>query len=220
MTDATDLSGGSPLFGTPTTTNTQSYAFIIRDALFAKAVTLPFFAGYKARRSKMLVVHAEHLPYLGVYFIDEQMASDGDISAGEIRFIHTVKLGFQVFIANNDPVQADLTLDAAYWALMNGLWRDAGLTRFLTSTMPDHVNFDGISRGMRKHVWGSVALNNETPLGELQYDASIVLRCTYPPIITDDLLHIHVETVPTADDGTVPGDEVQRIIREYEFTPA
>jgi len=204
-----------------TITETQSYAVVIRDALFAKAVTLPFFQGFHARRCKQLQVQPEHLPYLGVYIIEEAMGPDGDINAGHIRFTHTLRVGFSVQIVNNDSVQSELTLDQGFWALMNGLWRDPKLTNFLVSSMPDNTRFEGISRGTRKHVWGIAGLNNETPWAEMQYDAWIVYRCEFAATVTDDLTHMHVETVPLAGDGTVPpADQVQRIISEYEFTPA
>jgi hypothetical protein len=204
-----------------TISDTQSYSDIIRDALFAKAVTLPFFQGFVVRRSKQLQVQPQYIPYLGVYIIDEVMGPDGDLNAGHIRFRHALRLGFSVIIQNNDPVESELKLDEAFWALMNGLWRDAKLTNFLQSSMPDNARFEGIERGTRKHIWGSAGLNNETPFGELQYEPLIIYRAEFAPIITDDLLHIHVETVPLADDDTVPPvDEVQRIISEYEFTPA
>jgi len=207
-------------------TDTQSYSVVIRDVLFARLVTLPFFQGFKARRSKMLQVMPDHLPYLGVYIIDEQMMPDGDANAGCIRFTHTLKLGFSVFIANNDTVAAELKLDEAFWAIMNGLWRDPFITNMLDTWNPaagagnpDNVRFEGVTRGSRKHVWGNAGLNNELPIGELQYEASILYRADYGPVITDDLLHIHVETVPLASDGTIPAaDVVQRIISEYEFT--
>ena len=207
-------------------TDTQSYSEVLRDVFFARVVTLPFFAGFKARRCKMLQVQPEHIPYLGVYIIDEQMAPDGDANAGCIRFIHTLRIGFSVIIENNDPLAAELKLDEAFWAIMNGVWRDQYITNMLDTWNPvagagnpDNTRFEGVTRGMRKHVWGHAGLNNELPIGELQYDASVVYRAEYGPIITDDLLRIHVETVPLASDGTIPdADVVQRIISEYEFT--
>lgn len=208
-------------------TDTQSYSAVIRDVLFAKAVTLPFFQDFKARRCKMLQVQPEHIPYLGLYIIDEQMTPDGEPNSGDIKFTHILKVGFSVIIQNNDPVAAELKLDEAFWALMNGIWRDPYLTNFIDTWnpnagagSPDNVRFEGITRGSRKHMWGSAGLNNEMPYAELQYDASIKYRAEYGPVITDDLLHIHVETVPLAKDGTIPAaDVVQRIISEYEFTP-
>jgi len=209
-------------------TDTQSYSQVLRDVFFARLVTLPFFAGFKARRSKMLQIMRETIPYLGVYIVDEGMAPDGDGNAGHIKFVHTLRLGFSVIIHNNDAVAAELKLDEAFWAIMNGLWRDPYITNMLdtwnpatASGTPDNTRFEAVVRGNRKHVWGSAGLNNELPYGELQYEASVTYRSEFAPVITDDLLHIHVETVPLAKDGTVPAaDVVQRIISEYEFTPA
>src|SRR6516165_7001902 len=92
-------------------TATQSYSQVIRDALFATVVQLPFFQGFKARRSKQLPLQEPILPYLGVYIIGEDMMPDGDVGAGDIRFIHMLRIGFQVIIDNNDPVQSELYLD-------------------------------------------------------------------------------------------------------------
>jgi hypothetical protein len=209
-------------------TDTQSYSEVLRDVFFARVVTLPFFQGFRARRCKMLQMQPENLPYLGVYIIDETMMPDGDANAGNIRFVHTLKLGFSVIIMNNDPVAAELKLDEGFWAIMNGLWRDPYLTNFLNTLnpetgqgTPDNTRFEGVVRGTRKHVWGSAGLNNDMPTAEMQYEASVLYRTDLSPIITDDLLRMHVETVPLGSDGNVPpADQVQRIISEYEFTPA
>jgi len=201
-------------------TDTQSYSQVIRDALFAKTVLLPFFQGFFSRRSKQLPVQNQQIPYLGVYIVAEDMTPDGDANAGQIRFIHRLQIGWQVIIDNNDPVAAETKLDAAFWAIMNGLWRDPRLTNFIESDMPDDTRIEAVDRGRRVHVWGPPGLNGELPYGELQYVATIVYRAEYGPVITDDLLRIHQESVPTSD-GTVPdGSEVQRIITEYEFTAA
>jgi hypothetical protein len=201
-------------------TDTQSYSQVIRDTFFATVVQLPFFAGYIARRSKQLPIQQPLLPYLGVYIIDELMPPDGDLNAGDIRFIHTLRIGFQVIIESNDPVAAELELDAAFWAIMNGLWSNTGLTNMITTTLPDNTRFEGVERGTRRHVWGVIG-RGETPIGELEYIASIRLRTEWYPSGFPDLLEINVQTVPLADDGTVPpAAQVQRIISDYEFTPS
>jgi len=208
-------------------TDTQSYGLVIRDTLWAKAVTLPFFAGFKSRRCKQLPVIPEVLPYLGVYFMNEKMTTDGDPNAGEVRFDVEMTLGFSVIIQNNDPVESESKLDQAYWSIMNGLWRDQYIMNLIDTsapagvvTLPDGIIIEGVRGGSRKHVWGNAGLNNETPIAELSYEANILFSQSFPPIIVDDLLRIHQETVPLRHDGTIPPvDEVQRIITEYEFTP-
>jgi hypothetical protein len=206
-------------------TDTQSYSDVIRDALFAKTVALPFFQGFYARRSKQLPSQAQHIPYLGVFIIDEVMVPDGDPNC-TMFMIHTLRVGWQVVIRNNDPVQAELNIDAAFWSIMNGIWRDPKLMNFLNSDMPDNTRIEAVVRGTRKHTFGAPAFNQEQPVAELQYDASVRYRAEYFAQVTDDLLDIHVETVPMnyyGNDGsmTVPdASEVQRIISEYEFTPS
>jgi hypothetical protein len=203
-----------------TITDTQSYSLVIRDAFFAATVQLPFFQGFIARRSKQLPVATYQLPFLGVFIVSEDMTPDGDSNAGEIRFIHKLQIGWQVMIENNDPVASEQILDQAFWAIMNGLWRDPKLMNFLASDMPDNTRVESIERGTRRHVWGSAGLNNETPYGELEYVATAKYRASYGAIPTDDLLDINIQTVPLADDGTVPdASEVQRIISDYEFQP-
>ena len=137
-----------------TITETQSYSQVIRDSFFAAAVSLPFFQGFFARRSKQFPVQQYQLPYLGVYIIGEDMTPDGEPNSGEIRFIHHLHIGFQVMIENNDPVAAELKLDAALWALMNGLWRDPRLMNFIASDMPDNTRVEAIESGNRVHTWG------------------------------------------------------------------
>ena len=209
-------------------TDTQSYGMVICDTLYAKAVTLPFFAGFKSRRTQQLPTMPEVLPYLGVYFVKEAMSADGDLNAGEVRFINDMTVGFSIIIQNNDPVESRVTLDAAYWEIMNGIWRDQYIMNLIDTsapagvvTLPDGIIIEGVKSGTRKITWGTHGATNETPIAEMSYEAVVVYRAAFPPIITDDLLRIHQETVPLRHDGTIPPvDEVLRIITEYEFTPA
>jgi hypothetical protein len=206
--------------GAMSISDTQSYSAIIRDALYAKAVTLPFFAGFTSRRCRQLQIQPQFIPYLGVYIVEEAMAPDGEYQTSMIRFIHSLCIGFSVIINNNDQVEGELKIDEAFWALMNGIWRDPKLTNFWFSSLPDNVTFRGVEKGTRRHNFGTSG-TNETPFAELQYDAWVVYGAEYGPIITDDLLRMHVEIVPVEGDEAVPpADAVQRIIREYEFTPA
>jgi len=205
---------------------TQSYGMLIVNTFYAKAVTLPFFTGFKSRRTKALPLIPDVLPYLGVYFIRQGMTSDGDLNAGEVRFVNEMTVGFSVVIQNNDPVESHLKLDAAFCEISNGLWRDQYIMNLIDTsapvdviTLPDGIRIEGIKGGTYRINWDKLG-SNETPIAELQYEANVVFRSTFPPIITDDLLRWHQETVPLAHDGTIPpADVVQRIITEYEFTP-
>jgi hypothetical protein len=205
----------------------QSFGMLICDTLYAKAVTLPFFAGFVSRRTQQLPTVTESLPFLGVYFLRENMNEDGDGNAGEVRFINDMTVGFSIIIQNNDPVDTRTKLDAAFWAIMNGIWRDQYIMCMGipiappgTITLPYGIQIESIKSGNRKIIWGNPDRSNESPIAEMQYEAVVRYRSTFPPIITDDLLRIHVETVPTIDGVVPPNDEVLRIISEYEFTPA
>jgi hypothetical protein len=204
----------------------QSYSFIIRDLFADRLMQSPFFGGFTLRKSRALPIMTNQIPVLGIYFVNEDMSPDGDLNAGEIRFTHMLKLGFSVVIVNNDTVSCEAKLDQAFWTIMNTLWRDPTLTNFFDARPypgrvgnPDNVRIEGVSRGARRHVFGNAGKDNETPIGELQYEATVKYSADYAPVITDRLLHIHVETAPVASDGTVPpADTVQRTVTEYDFT--
>jgi hypothetical protein len=188
-------------------TDTQSYSLVIRDVFYDAVAGDPFFANYTKRKTPMLRLQPELLPYLAVYFVDEDMAPDGDFNAGAIRFSHTLQIGFSVMLANNDPVSTELMLDAAYWRIMNRLWTDQYILNLLDTTNPntgasnpDNVRIEGITKGRRRFVFGGAALANETPVSELQYTVSVFYRSIWSPVITDDLEEIAVRT------GVKPGD--------------
>jgi hypothetical protein len=204
----------------------QSYSWIIRDMLLDKLSTAQFFQGFFLRKNKALQILTNSLPSLGVYFVTEEMSPDGDLNAGEIRFTHYLKLGFSVIVINNDPVACEAKLDQAFWAIMNTLWRDPYLTNFVDTRVypggvgnPDNVRIEGVSRGTRRHVFGNVGLNNETPIGEMQYEATVKYGADYAPVINDSFLQMGVRT------GVKPGDTSDQMSQrlqtgaEYVFEP-
>lgn len=201
-------------------TDTQSYGFVIRNMLIDRLAASPFFQGFTVRKSRILQIQKQHLPYLGAYLMDEQMVGDGDINTGEIRFTNTTKIGFSVFVINNDPVDCEAKLDEAYWAICNTLWRDQALMSW-GDTMPyvvggggvgnpDNTRIESISRGSRNFVYGSTALDNETPVGELRYEVSVVHRNEFAAIVPDDLLEAHLTT------GVKPGETRQQMAERQQ----
>ena len=205
----------------------MSYSLDIRDTFFNALSGASFFASYTCRKNRMLRIQHELLPYLGVYIIDDPMTPDGDGNAGDIRFTHMLRIGFSVMVANNDQNALESQLDAAYDAITTRLWADAHIPNVYSTLDPDtgfqNVNgtkFESIERGMRRHVWGLTALNNETPVGELQYDVTCKHREGFPPVIPDDLLTIQMDT------GIYPGDTQQEMAqriqlhRTYTFDPS
>lgn len=209
-------------------TDIQSYGFVIRDMLIDKLAGAPFFQGFTVRKSRILQVQTQHLPYLGGYLMSEDMAGDGDINAGHIKFTNTTKIGFSVFVVNNDPVACEAKLDEAYWTICNTLWRDPALMSYGDTTPyivggggvgnPDNTRIEGISRGSRQFVFGNSTLDNETPIGELRYDVSVVHRNEFAPIITDDLLEIHVTTGVKPGETQEQMDQRQQVGAKYVFT--
>lgn len=183
-------------------TDTQSYSLVIRDVFFdALTMREPFFANHFARKTKMVPVQQDQLPFLGVYIIDETMVPDGDGNAGEVRFIHTLRIGFSVIVAHNDQNAAELEIDASFWKIMNRLWTDAHIMNMMNTydpatgiENPDNTRIESIVRGVRRHSFGTSQLNNQTPLAELQYDVSCLYRTYWTPIVPDDLLEIDVTT--------------------------
>lgn len=181
-------------------TQTQSYTWVLREA-FIEVLT-PLFPGFTILRNNQLRIQKFQLPILGVYILPERMTPDGDLNAGDIRFINQAPIGFSVMIANNDPEVSEQKLDAAYWVLMNGLWCNAGLTNLVFSKTADNTRFEGISSGGRQMIYGNVGINNETPVAELRYEATAQFRTAWSPTITDDLDLIVVTAIPGGFDPT------------------
>jgi hypothetical protein len=193
-------------------TQTQSYTWVLREQFIAALE--PFFQGFTVRRTDQKPILPPQLPVLGVYLLDEKMAPDGDGNAGDIRFIHNFKVGFSIIIANNDPDIAEQKLDAAWWSLMHGLWCNAGLTRFFNSANPDDTAFEAVSSGLRRMVYGTVGKTNETPVAELQYEATCTYRTMWDPAITDMLNLIAVTAIPSGHDPK----QTTPVFVEYDLT--
>lgn len=196
---------------------TQSYHLLIRDGLFDAVSADPFFADYTCRKSKMLRVQTELLPYLGVYLMLEDMGSDGDANTGDIRFSHTAHIGFSVMVANNDPVAAEAMADAGYCEIMQCLWTDQHLMNVLHSSLPDSTIIESLPRGARRPVFGNPGLNNETPVVEMQYDVSVFFRTSWDPVITDTLDEIDVTTGIKAGDTPEEMAQRQQVAAVYQF---
>jgi hypothetical protein len=201
-------------------TATQSYTWVLREVFLSTVRQLPFFAGFTIKRNKRVPLQAEDIPVLGVYILDENLVSDGDANASQIDFLNTFKIGFSVVIKNNDDADAEQKLDAAWWAIMNGLWRDQYVTSFWDTWNvhtqkgnPDNTRFEGIINGSRRHIFGAVGSNNEFPTAELQYDTSLTYRSEFAPIITDPLNTIITQTGM----GEPPYSDREQVLIVYDF---
>jgi hypothetical protein len=193
-------------------TQTQSVGWVLREMLLGALE--PYFSGFTIRRTDYKPILPAQLPVLGAYIVNERMTPDGDPNAGAINFIHIFKIGFSIVIANNDPDIAEQKLDAAFWSLMNGLWSNAPLIRFCSSSNPDQTGPEGITLGVRRLIYGNVGKNNETPTAELQYEIDCKYRTYWPPVINDFLDKIVVTVIPAGFDQT----QTPVITIEYDFS--
>jgi hypothetical protein len=192
-------------------TATQSYGFVLRNVFFDTLKGDSFFLNYHCRKTPMDVVQIEHLPYLGVYIVDETMLPDGDANAHAPSFIHTLKIGFSVIIANNDMDVAEAMVDAAFWRIMNRLWTDAGIMNIYFSTNPDNTLIEALVRGTRRHVFGNQNRDQQTPIAEVRYEISLTFRTDWPPNIPDDFLVIDLTT------GMKPGDTPEEMAQRLQL---
>ena len=188
----------------------RSYAMMVRDAILARLKTTSFFQSFTFRRSHALKLLVPEMPICAVYFMTEALTPDGNANTGEVRFDSEVRIGFSVFMLNNDPDEMEDRLDNAYQVILNRLLRDP--------TMYNNKQFqiEAFVRGSRQHVYGSIGgpQVNETPYAELRAELVCSLGAIeYEPILEDMLETIHVETVhpPGAAEG-----EVQRIYTQYD----
>jgi hypothetical protein len=167
----------------------NSYAMTIRNELLKRVKTFPIFADVpRFGKAPMLAVQSEHIPYLGVYLVEEQLTADGDINAGEPRFKSHAKICFQYVVQNNDPDLAEDKLDLAYWAIMTNFFE---IQRW-DYIADDTVWIEGVERGSRSHHYGNAGKDNRTPYAELRADLTFMQRETFPPPVTDMLKSIHI----------------------------
>jgi hypothetical protein len=211
------------LTGTGGVTDTQSYAWVISNAIFQRLLGMSLFGGWTIRRiNDALPIEAAPgipIPFLGLYQKDEVLNPDGDANHGDIRFIHNLNLGFQIVIKDNDPVQCLQTLDRCSWFLMNQLLRDNTLTNKWKSDLPDNTMIESFPRGRIRERWGRTGQRNETPVGERLLELTITFRTEWYPTEFPDLQRIALQTgFPPA--GTL--DEVaavQQVVMVYDFSP-
>jgi hypothetical protein len=170
---------------------TQTPALIVRDAIYDRVKAMPFFATFSFSKNKMMRVQTGDLPYCGIYLINELLLPEGDPNAGDIRLRDSARYGFSVIVVDNEGEDGEATLDQALKAITNGLLCDTTLTGFNRQLM------QGITRIESTNVYGSVALDNETPVLEKQIDMTVDLgTAIFKPTIVDDFNTFHVDARP------------------------
>jgi hypothetical protein len=204
----------------PLTPDKSSFSYIMRDGILARLKETQIFGSVvKWSRNKMKgPIQLENIPYFGCYLIEEFLSADGDSNAGAPKFVHLLRLGFSVIIISNDNDVAEWNLDQAHWAIMNYLHRQDWF-RFPMPVGIKAVDIEGVEKGVRKHVFGNRASNNETPIAELQMDLTIKYRTYFEPYVPDDFDTMHVTVAPTwpYDPGAyVPPFTIQYDLQENE----
>lgn len=198
-------------------TDTQSYAWILHNAVYHRLVSSTFFQGFTvARISEALPIEAGfQLPFLGIYEGEEPMVPDGQLNIGEISFRHTVNLGVQVVMQDNNSTTLLQRLDQAYWFIMNRLWRDDTFTNRIWTLMPDNVRFEGVARVRKRKKWGSNAVRNETPVGMLAVEAQLVILTDWAPTDFANLERITITTAFPSGGTAADQAAIQQIKMVY-----
>ena len=182
----------------------SSYAMIVRDEMMARLKVMPFFATFKFGTNKAEQIQPELIPFLGVYFISEDLIPEGDPQDGEPRFHSSATYGFSVVVQNNDGAAAELKLDEAWVLIMDRLFRDPSLY------LNPKAKIQSYTRGNRTHQFGAAGADNSIPVAESRFTLMCDLGVIdFPPIVEDDYLRMHLETrYPTAD---VNPAEIQQV---------
>jgi len=190
-------------------TAATSYAMIVRDEMLARLKTMPFFSTFKFGTNKAEQIQPELIPFLGVYFISEDLLPEGDPNHGEPRFHSSALYGFSVVIQNNDGAAAELTLDQAWMLIMDRLFTDPSL--YLNPA----AKIQAYTRGNRTHQFGTAGADNSIPVAESRFTLMCDLGVIdFPPLVPDVLAKIHFETRYPA--GSDP-NEVQQVTAEWDL---
>jgi len=221
--EAPRVNGDLVWTGTGGESDVHSYAYIILNAIYTRLAGTSMFRDFPCKRlTQALPIEAGvQVPFIGVYAPKEMYDKDGDHNVGEIRLLHTVPVGIQIVLKNNDPVKLLDKLDAAYWFVMNQLLRDDSLTNLWKTTMPDNTQFEGVIQGGVEERWflaqGSRSSTSETPIGEKLIELALVFRTMWHPTEFSDLHRITVRTA--YPEGSTPEEqlEVQQVTMVYEF---
>ena len=188
-----------------------SYAMIVRDEMLARLKTMPFFATFKFGTNKAEQIQPELIPFLGVYFISEDLLPEGDSNAGEPRFHSSALYGFSIVVQNNDAAAAELTLDQGWTLVMDRLFTDP------TLYLNPKAKIQGYTRGNRTHQFGSAGADNSIPVAESRFTLLCDLGVIdFPPVVDNVLSKVHFSTNypdPKHHDTT----QIQQVVAEWNL---
>jgi hypothetical protein len=194
--------------------NVNSFGHLIKLGWLARMKTIPpFSACNKFARSNARPTQPEHIPFLGVYFVEESLTSDGEDNQAAPGFDSELHIGFSYVIRNNLEDEAEDLLDAGYWSFMK-LLHDGRWAEFPDRT----VRVEGIRGGKISRHYGNLAEQGargqfaETPYAELRMEMTYFHRFYFEPITPDPFAVYHSETLVDPDP-----DAVKKIILELNL---
>jgi hypothetical protein len=196
-------------------TTSSTEAIIVRDKIVDRLKRMPFFKTFVFNTDKSRAIEPNSVPFVGVYFINEDLSPDGDPNHGEVRFRSMAMYGISVIVQNNDAKAAEYTLDQAWNVMSVGLFTDYTLYNWKNAGRPGEVAIQAFTRGNRSHQFGNAGADNAVPIAELRFTLTCDLgTLDFPPVIEDQFLTMHVETRYPA--GSDPA-EIQQTTAEYDI---
>jgi hypothetical protein len=173
--------------------NVNSYSYLLRLGILQRMKMIPPFSGCaRFATTPAKIIQAEHLPYLGVYFLRDSLSDDGDGNAAEPRFTNRLHVGCSYIIQNNNDEQCAENIDTAYWSFMK-LLHDPLWHKFELAS-GDFVRIESIADIVRdENLKGT--LQNGTPIGELTIEVTYLYRINFDPIVTDVFEIMHMRTI-------------------------
>jgi hypothetical protein len=205
---------------TGTILDTQSYAWILLDWIFNQLAPNPFFANFTVKRisSALPVELWSQVPFLGVFLNDEPLTPDDAINETVVCLTHTVQIGFQIILRNNDSVQLLKDIDATSWFILRTLLRMDTLTNMFDTG--SGVTLDGLPRGrVSKPRYGLAGSKNETPVAERVVDLTFRFKTMWEPYGFDDLQRITVTTAFPIGGTEAEQAAIDQVKIVYEFNP-
>jgi hypothetical protein len=208
-------------------TTDGSYGEAIRDRLLSEAMALPFFASFMPVTTKGRPIDTADLPILACYLGEETTIPEGDGRATNISFICTRRLNWQIMVAESDKEAAEHRLECALVGLRNGLWGNPYLTSHGDTYDPDrnvgtryNARFSMIPRESALIEWGAFLINNETPVGRMQWEIQVSYIRQISPVIVHDLLEVDITTRFPPNRTPEQIEQIQQIRQLITFTPA
>jgi len=177
----------------------NTYALLIRNNILAWLQQQSYFANFKTfRTTRKMPAKVADLPYLGVYIVNEAGGPDGDINHWAPHCTVNVRIGFSVWIANNDEVATENQLDGAFRAIMRAILEYPVIYNNANSRV------EGFASYTRSHYYGNTQLDNESSVAEMRAELVCRYREYYGYVAVDDFKTMNFKTAwpsPSESDG-------------------